>query len=255
MRLIGAIVLALLSIAGLSLDATDAVAAPNPDDFAVNENTGGRIDVSANKGGQPTTAQTPVVKRGVSAPVQPEAPIDCGVVTQDPTARFLDACSVATPQFGTTAPQPTRQQQQASYAVNYFRSLQLPTPAPKISAPAGGVTGAVHSLDLAGCAPQQVVFLLDQSMPFGVRQAVRTSARFTVDWGDGTTDSYYTSAPWPRSTITHSWSRVGRYDVTVTARWTATWTFGDTSGTLSGLTTTGELSNWNVSDAQALIVR
>ncbi len=121
MRLIGAIVLALLSIAGLSLDATDAVAAPNPDDFAINENTGGRIDVSANKGGQPTTAQTPVVKRGVSAPVQPEVPIDCGVVTQDPTARFLDACSVATPQFGTTAPQPTRQQQQASYAVNYYR--------------------------------------------------------------------------------------------------------------------------------------
>ncbi len=136
--------------------------------------------------------------------------------------------------------------------MNYFRSLQLPTPAPKISAPAGGVTGAVHSLDLQ--VPQQVVFT-DPTTPFGAL-AVRTSARFTVDWGDGTTDSYYTSgAPWPRSTITHSWSRVGRYDVTVTARWTATWTFGDTSGTLSGLTTTGELSNWNVSDAQALIVR
>lgn len=153
---------------------------------------------------------------------------------------------------GGPAHKPTPQEQAEAYALDYVRTLPMPRPQPEISAPNGGICGAVHSLDLH--IPAALSYT-DPDTPFGPL-VVRISGSFRVDWGDGTSGTYTTSgAPWPRSEISHSWSTSSHYDLTITADWTANWTFGSWSGVLSGLRTTGSIPNWPVLEAQAVLIR
>ncbi|MBW3615720.1 MAG: hypothetical protein KY439_10500, partial [Actinobacteria bacterium] len=65
-----------------------------------------------------------------------------------------------------------------------------------------------------------------------------------VDWGDGTVERNIRrrGGPWPEGDITHVYTHVGTYTVTVTQRWTATWRVGSQQGVIADrLVTTGSL--------------
>ncbi len=226
-------------------------AAPNSVTVEEGHSGEGTVDVSAGTSGRTSATAPPRrEKRGTSGGGggEVEAPIEC---VEGGTFHFTD-CSVATPTFGAPPPgrPPAPPVDRRQYAIDYFRSLPLPRPAPEISAKAGGITGATHSLDLR--VPQQVVFT-DPETPFGPL-VVHAYATFVVAWGDGTTGTYTDAgAPYPRSDITHSWERRGTYDITVTARWTADWSYGDFSGSVRGVSTTGTIAEWPVIELQAVI--
>jgi hypothetical protein len=149
-------------------------------------------------------------------------------------------------------PNATPKQRAQAYAVNYLRSLTMPTPSPKISAPNGGICGAVHSLELGMNASMSYT---DPDTPFGPL-VVRVTGSFVVNWGDGKSNTYSTTGKaWPNSEIQHSWEVSSHYDIAVTANWSANWTFGEYSGVITGLTTTGAIRNWPVLEAQAVLIR
>ena len=79
--------------------------------------------------------------------------------------------------------------------------------------------------------------------PFGPLTVVATG-RYYVDWGDGTETGSHSAegGPWPDGKIKHEYLHIGTYDVVVTERWTATWSFGDHSGTLDELRTVGRIA-------------
>ncbi len=55
--------------------------------------------------------------------------------------------------------------------------------------------------------------------------------------------------------VTHEYLNVGAYDVIVTERWTATWSFGAESGTLDELRTVGRIDDFPVQQIQAVVLR
>ncbi len=90
--------------------------------------------------------------------------------------------------------------------------------------------------------------------PFGPLTIVATG-RYYVDWGDGTRTGPHSSEgePWPDGDIKHEYIHIGSYDVVVTERWTATWSFGDQSGTLTELRTVGRIDDFPVQQIQAVV--
>ena len=81
------------------------------------------------------------------------------------------------------------------------------------------------------------------------------TGKYYVDWGDGTTTGPHSveGGPWPDGQITHEYIHIGAYDVVVTERWTATWSFGSESGTLDELRTVGRIDDFPVQQIQAVV--
>ncbi len=92
--------------------------------------------------------------------------------------------------------------------------------------------------------------------PFGPLTIVATG-RYYVDWGDGTKTGPHSAegGPWPDGKIKHEYIHIGFYDVVVTERWTAKWSFGDQSGTLDELRTVGRIDDFPVQQIQAVVLR
>ena len=136
-------------------------------------------------------------------------------------------------------------------ARNYVRTLAMPVPQPQMSAPEG-ISGARHSIDLQ--TPSRQTFP-SENTSFG-QLSVTANGRFTVNWGDGTSDVYTTSgAPWPNSEIAHSWNVRGQYRIVVTAQWNVDWRLGGYSGVIPAVATSATVPAWNVVEAQAVIVQ
>jgi hypothetical protein len=135
---------------------------------------------------------------------------------------------------------------------NDFRDVPLPWPQPHIQ-PGRAITGKFAFLETRGQTSH--IFNLEDT-PFGPLRIVATG-KYYVDWGDGTTTGPHSQegAPWPDGRITHEYLRVGKYDVVVTERWTATWHFGAESGTLTELRTTGRIEDFPVEQIQAVRYR
>jgi hypothetical protein len=96
----------------------------------------------------------------------------------------------------------------------------------------------------------------DPNTPFGPLTIVATG-KYYVDWGDGTHTGPHASegGPWPDGTIKHEYIHVGAYDVIVTERWTARWSFGAESGVLDELRTVGRIDDFPVQQIQAVVFR
>lgn len=62
-------------------------------------------------------------------------------------------------------------------------------------------------------------------MPIGIE--VDATATYVVDWGDGTRTGPHDhpGGPYPDGPVTHVWTDVGVYDVTVTDTWSIRWRF------------------------------
>ena len=234
-----------------------------------------RVEVSGHRaGGEQSTTNTPsATKHGTagagSGVVDPYAGMTCYQVWLETYQKTCDyvapgetcnetigpvagpaipLCTVVEPT--NPAAQAARQQGAArAYALDYFKSLPLPIPQPKLSAQEG-ITGARHQLDLQ-ISPTAT--FKDPETTFGAL-TMDCYGSFTVNWGDGTKNTYsVTGAPYPKSTIVHSWAKRGHYIITVTANWSADWSFGTYSGTLSGLSTTATIADFPVGDLQAVV--
>jgi hypothetical protein len=137
-------------------------------------------------------------------------------------------------------------------AIRYWRSIPLPKPEPHI-APGRAITGLLAYLETRGSTTYTYT---EPDTPFGPLTIVATG-KYYVDWGDGTRTGPHSreGGPWPDGRITHEYINIGDYDVVVTERWTATWSFGAESGVLDELRTVGRIEDFPVQQIQAVVIR
>ena len=137
----------------------------------------------------------------------------------------------------------------AMIARRYWEEVPLPKPRPQI-APGRAITGKLAYLETRG----ETGHTYTNNTVFGPLEIVAKGA-YTVDWGDGETTGphAFEGKPWPDGRITHDYLDVGRYDIVVTERWTATWRLGGESGVLRALQTTGRIDDFPVEQIQAVV--
>jgi hypothetical protein len=138
----------------------------------------------------------------------------------------------------------------AAMAVRAWDEVSLPAPQPRI-APGRAITGKWAYLETRN----QTQFEFRKDTPVGPLE-IQATGQYTVDWGDGEKSwpSSVEGKPWPDGEIRHVYIDVGRYDVVVTERWTATWQIGPWSGRLTELRTTGRIDAFPVEQIQAVIL-
>lgn len=148
---------------------------------------------------------------------------------------------------GESAPLETR----AMTAARIWERMPLPKPQPFIS-PGRAITGKLAYLETRG----EIVHSYNNDTLFGPLQ-IFAQGSYRINWGDGTTSGPYSfeGGPWPNGRITHDYQNVGRYNVVVTEKWTATWSLDGESGILRTLQTTGGIGNFPVEQVQAVIGR
>lgn len=163
----------------------------------------------------------------------------------DPTAGWYPLCPE---QPG----DPSQPETPVSYAIRFWQGARLPAPVPHI-APGRAITGKYAYLETRGTTTHT---LTQDDTPFGPLR-VEAVGTYEVDWGDGTKTGPHAAegGPWPAGKIFHEYLNVGSYDVVVTERWTATWTFGSQSGALTALRTTGRIDDFPVEQLQAIRYR
>ena len=242
MRLIKTAILAVALVAALE----SAAAGLDNEEVSVDrgtDRTSYSIQANAHGALPDTDMPAPVVRHGLGEPADPAQHVDCNAL--DPavpaTPAAIRDCAVPTPRLGggSAAAAGTLAQQAAAYATSYFRSIELPKPAPKMSSP-DGVCGGVHYLD-PGIGKQLVY--QDPDTAFGPL-LLHVTASFVTDWGDGTAKT---------GAFSHTWTTKGTYVITTTANWSATWSFGKYSGVITGPSTTGTIEGWQVRELQAVI--
>ena len=137
----------------------------------------------------------------------------------------------------------------AEWAARFWEQVPLPRPQPYI-APGWAIVGKPGYLETNG----EVRHTYETTSPFGPLQ-IHATGRYYVDWGDGETTGPYSfeGKPWPDGEITHDWIWSGTYDILVTQKWTATWSFGPNSGVLRQLQTSGTIDDFRARQIQAVI--
>ena len=135
-------------------------------------------------------------------------------------------------------------------AVSFVTTIPLPKPAPYI-APGYAITGLKAYLETR--ASEQERF--SQQTPLGPLDVVTTRTSYEVDWGDrtGKHSHPYSGLPWPAGRITHTYTDMGRYDVTVIEQWAASWSLGGQSGRITGLRSApARIEDFEVTQLQAV---
>lgn len=146
---------------------------------------------------------------------------------------------------GKSAPSPA-----GLLAESFWTEVPLPVPIPHI-APGRAITGLPAYMETKGATTHR----FGRSTPFGP-MIIEATGTYQVDWGDGTTTGPHSAEgkAWPEGEIKHSYRDVGSYNVVVTQRWTATWSVGDESGQLDGLSTAAGIADFPVGQIQAVLV-
>lgn len=136
-------------------------------------------------------------------------------------------------------------------AARYWERVPLPKPQPTI-APGRAITGKMAYLETKG----ETGHTYTNGTVFGPLEIVAKGS-YTIDWGDGETSGPhgFEGKAWPEGKITHEYQDIGRYDVVVTEKWTATWRLGGESGILRTLQTTGRIDSFPVEQIQAVVQR
>ena len=130
-----------------------------------------------------------------------------------------------------------------------WEEVVLPEPQPYI-APGWMITGKYAYLETRG----QLRHSFTKDTPIGPLK-ITSTGRYYIDWGDGETTGPHSAegGPWPDGQITHTYIDVGLYDVVVTEEWTATWSLGPASGSLSGQRTVGRIDDFRVEQIQVVV--
>ncbi len=172
--------------------------------------------------------------------------------TVDPIDGLYETC-IATP---ITFPQPLAPgapapvETASMVATRYWERIPLPKPQPAI-APGRAITGKLAYLETKG----ELTHTYTNNTAFGPLEIV-ASGGYTVNWGDGTTTGPHSfeGVAWPDGKITHEYLNIGKYNVVVTEKWTATWKLGAESGVLRTLQTTGRIDAFPVEQIQAVVI-
>lgn len=123
-------------------------------------------------------------------------------------------------------------------ALAWERQVQLPGPSLRI-APGWALTGKTAYLEVMG--PRE---LNREYEALGYPITIDATSTLDVDWGDGTVERGIRrrGGAWPEGDITHVYTDLGTYTVTVTQRWTANWRVGTQRGVIADrLVTIGSL--------------
>jgi hypothetical protein len=128
----------------------------------------------------------------------------------------------------------------------------LPVPA-LATKPDHAVTGKKVYLEILG--PRTWRQVIDN--PIGDDITITATSDYVVDWGDPAhPDKTVTTSqggPWPDGDVTHVYTDAfPERDIVVTQRWTATWTAGSQSGTLTQLQTQSQPLRIEVRQIQAV---
>jgi hypothetical protein len=140
-------------------------------------------------------------------------------------------------------------------AEHVWRELvRLPPPTIAI-APGRAVTGLPAYLEIGGPQGER----LAPMGAFGYAITITTASTYDVDWGDGTVVTGITSqgGPHPVGDVHHTYTHVDDANlVTVTQRWTATWSAtgpaGSEGGTIAGVLSTSSSLPLPVGQIQAV---
>lgn len=137
-------------------------------------------------------------------------------------------------------------------AVGFVTTIPLPKPAPYI-APGYAITGLRAYLETRGSENED----FSQQTPLGLLQVRTTRTSYEVDWGDrsGRDRGHYPypGLAWPEGRITHTYTDMGRYDVTVNQHWAASWTLAGQSGRIPGLRSApARIDDFEVTQLQAV---
>lgn len=155
------------------------------------------------------------------------------------------------PEQPRTPGQPAPILTRALVAARYWEQIPLPKPQPLI-APGRAITGKPAYLETRG----QTTSTYTSDTGFGPLR-IDAVGVYLVTWGDGETSGphSYEGKPWPDGHITHEYLTVGRYNIVVVEKWTATWSLDGESGVLRALQTTGRIDGFPVQQIQAVIGR
>jgi hypothetical protein len=145
-------------------------------------------------------------------------------------------------------------------ATSAWWETTLPDPTLAISPPNGAVTGLDLYLSIGG--PQTLTFDV-QSLGTAVHLDVRST--YDIDWGDPAPDDSALGrkvtrghrtqgGPYPHGDLRHQYILRGSATITVTQRWTADWTAGGQSGTLSDVLYTEASTTIPVQEIQAVLI-
>ena len=159
--------------------------------------------------------------------------------------------------YDTAPPCPTAESNQRSQptitplavALSHWARVPLPRPQPHI-APGRAITGKPAYLEARG----SVAYTYSSETVVGILEIIAKGTHY-IEWGDGTSSGPFTTngGPWPEGEITHAYIEVGKFNVVVTTRWTATWRLGDGRGTLPSTETIGQIEDFPVEQIQAVV--
>ena len=151
-----------------------------------------------------------------------------------------------------TAAPPTQVVNPTTIAVNFWNSIPLPVPAPRI--PPGYALAGEPAYLVTGGTTNPAPFT--ESTPLGPLTVTATGS-YMVDWGDpsqsGLSGPYaFEGTPYPNGQISHVYDNSGSYNVVVTENWTANWTLGGLSGQVGGLSTKATIASFQVKQLQTI---
>lgn len=164
----------------------------------------------------------------------------------EPGIAGLPICPASPGQPAQVAPLPPSAFEAAYYAWIYVIDLPSPTAS---SQPSVGITGLDTFLTIHG---QQGMVLDVPALGYNVHFDI--TSVYDVVWGDPRPDGSTTGAavtrnhpdqggPYPHGTLRHQYIERGSATITITQRWSATWSAGGEGGTLpDSVETTGSLS-------------
>jgi hypothetical protein len=135
-------------------------------------------------------------------------------------------------------------------AYSFIHSAGAPDPQPHV-APGHAVTGKTAYLETRGPTTHTQTF----DTVLGPLSITFNAQDFTVDWGDGSNRDKGPFAapgkPYPDGEAKHVYTNKGVVDITVTMRWSASWSVGGETGALE-VTSTGQINDFEVRQLQAV---
>ena len=144
-------------------------------------------------------------------------------------------------------PAPQQQLSPQQIAASFIDTLTPPDFSPTV-APGWAITGKTAYLETRAQTAQAYAF----DTPLGGLAVQAIGRSFTVDWGDGTVQTYDSpGGPWPNGRVTHVYETEGSRTIRVTEHWSATWSLAGQSGTVDGLRSTGTIPGLPVRQLQA----
>jgi len=164
----------------------------------------------------------------------------------------MSAVAMANPPCPATTAPPLRAVSPATLAEEFWETIPLPRPEPKLP-PGYAITGKpIYLLTGDSRTPPPWV----RQTPLGTL-VVTARGTYTVKWGTGTSPAVSgpyssTGGTYPHGTITHTYDVAGTYTIRVEETWSATWRLGDYGGSLQDLRTSATVS-FPVHQVQAVL--